>query len=51
MCCDICPYYDECAELEELQENCCADCPDFADCQDREGIEEPGRDDASDAPV
>jgi hypothetical protein len=33
MCCDICPFYDECVELDELQENCCRECPDFGDCQ------------------
>lgn len=36
MCCDICPFYDECEELEELQDECCRECPDFEDCQNRE---------------
>ena len=34
MCCDICPYYDECDELDELQEECCPECPDFGSCQE-----------------
>jgi hypothetical protein len=33
MCCDICPFFDECEELDELQEDCCRECPDFGDCQ------------------
>jgi hypothetical protein len=41
MCCDICPYYDECEELEELQEECCPECPDYHDCQEREGAQPP----------
>jgi hypothetical protein len=32
MCCDICPYYEECLELDKFQENCCAECPDYAEC-------------------
>lgn len=32
MCCDICPYYEECSELEKFQENCCVECPDYAEC-------------------
>lgn len=44
MCCDICPYYDECHELDNLQENCCAECPDYAECSgeglQQEGLEE-----------
>jgi hypothetical protein len=32
MCCDICPYYDECQELDKLQENCCGECPDYQEC-------------------
>lgn len=32
MCCDICPYYDECQELDKLQENCCVECPDYNEC-------------------
>lgn len=33
MCCDVCPYFDECEELDDLREECCADCPDLSDCQ------------------
>lgn len=33
MCCDICPYYDECQELDKLQEDCCSECPDFNECK------------------
>jgi hypothetical protein len=32
MCCDICPYFDECQELGKLQETCCAECPDYNEC-------------------
>lgn len=32
MCCDICPYYDECQELDKLQESCCGECPDYEEC-------------------
>jgi hypothetical protein len=40
MCCDICPYYEECQELDKLQENCCAECPDYSECIGGEGYEE-----------
>lgn len=36
VCCDICPYYDECEELDELQEDCCLECPDYYECQEEE---------------
>jgi len=36
MCCDICPYFDECEDLDELQEDCCPECPDYHDCQERD---------------
>jgi hypothetical protein len=32
MCCDICPYFDECQELDKLQETCCVECPDHNEC-------------------
>ena len=37
MCCELCPYSDECEELDEVQDECCPECPDFEDCQSREG--------------
>jgi hypothetical protein len=40
MCCDICPYYEECQELDKLQDNCCAECPDYSECIGGEGYEE-----------
>lgn len=47
MCCDICPFFDECEELDELQEECCRECPDFRDCQ----VEDRGSGDESESPV
>jgi hypothetical protein len=47
MCCDICPFYDECEELDELQEDCCRECPDFSDCQ----AEERGSEETEDSPA
>lgn len=35
MCCDICPFFDECEELDELQPDCCPECPDFGNCQEK----------------
>jgi hypothetical protein len=32
VCCDICPYYDECKDLDNLNENCCPECPDYKEC-------------------
>ncbi|MEO0076182.1 MAG: hypothetical protein ABIK33_00230 [candidate division WOR-3 bacterium] len=40
MCCDICPFYDECQELDKLDENCCSECPDYSDCQGEKFDEE-----------
>jgi hypothetical protein len=47
MCCDICPFFDECEELDELQEVCCRECPDFGDCQ----VEDRGSGDESESPT
>jgi hypothetical protein len=47
MCCDICPFFDECEELDELQEDCCRECPDFGDCQ----AEDRGSGDESESPA
>jgi hypothetical protein len=32
MCCDVCPYYDECKKLNKTREECCRECPDYEDC-------------------
>ncbi|MCX7785088.1 MAG: hypothetical protein N2201_02495 [candidate division WOR-3 bacterium] len=32
MCCDICPYYEECEELGKLRDDCCDECPDYDEC-------------------
>lgn len=32
MCCDICPYFDECEELGKVKEGCCRECPDYDEC-------------------
>lgn len=32
MCCDICPYYDECEGLGKVKEACCSECPDYQEC-------------------
>jgi len=47
MCCDICPFFDECEELDELQEECCRECPDFGDCQ----AEDRGSEEESESPA
>jgi hypothetical protein len=47
MCCDICPFFDECEELDELQEDYCRECPDFGDCQ----AEDRGSGDESESPA
>lgn len=47
MCCDICPYFEECQELDKLQENCCAECPDYADCMGGEEYQEEFNDEDS----
>ncbi len=36
MCCDICPYYEDCEELGKIKRNCCPDCPDFEECMGKE---------------
>lgn len=40
MCCDICPYFDECEELDELRADCCQECPDYFDCREHASDEE-----------
>jgi len=32
MCCEICPYYEECKELGKLKDTCCEECPDYYEC-------------------
>jgi len=32
MCCDSCPYYDDCSANNELEEKCCRKCPDYEVC-------------------
>ena len=51
MCCDICPFYDECEELDELQEDCCRECPDFGDCQAEERSSEETEDSPAESEV
>jgi hypothetical protein len=45
LCCDICPFYDECEELDELLDECCRECPDFLDCQSKAGSGEEATED------
>jgi hypothetical protein len=40
MCCDVCPYYEECDELGKTTENCCPECPDYEDCMGSEDLDE-----------
>jgi len=40
MCCDICPYFDECSALNKTRSDCCQECPDYADCMEFEENEE-----------
>lgn len=40
MCCDICHYYDECKDLDNLNDNCCPECPDYHECRDEKNFEE-----------
>ncbi|MEO0074949.1 MAG: hypothetical protein ABIK31_02435 [candidate division WOR-3 bacterium] len=40
MCCEVCPYYDECRDMETLNENCCPECPDYEECQANEKYDE-----------
>lgn len=40
MCCDICPYFDDCQEAEKLRDGCCPECPDYEECMGEERIEE-----------
>ncbi len=32
MCCDICPFYDECEETGKIKDKCCPECPDYENC-------------------
>jgi hypothetical protein len=32
MCCDICPFFDECEELGKVKDSCCSECPDYDEC-------------------
>lgn len=36
MCCDVCPYYDECIALNKTRKECCQECPDYEDCAELE---------------
>ena len=40
MCCDICPYFDECEDTDELQDDCCRECPEYPDCQNKDDTED-----------
>ncbi len=40
MCCNLCPYYEECEEIKKLKEICCPDCPDYEECMGGEVEEE-----------
>lgn len=40
MCCDICPYFDECQEAGKHRDECCPECPDYEECMGEELIEE-----------
>lgn len=40
MCCDICPYYEDCEELGRVRDTCCPDCPDYDGCMGGEIEEE-----------
>ncbi len=40
MCCDICPYYNECKALNKTRNECCQECPDYEDCTELEENEE-----------
>ena len=32
MCCDICPFFDECEEIGKVKDSCCSECPDYDEC-------------------
>ena len=32
MCCDSCPYHDDCSAKNELEDKCCRKCPDYDVC-------------------
>ncbi len=32
MCCDICPFFEECEELGKVKDSCCSECPDYDEC-------------------
>lgn len=40
MCCDICPYFDECKDFDKLDENVCPECPDYRECISEKEISE-----------
>lgn len=43
ICCDLCPYYDECKVLNKIRDGCCQECPDYEDCIELEENEEENR--------
>ncbi len=45
MCCDICPYYEECEELGKLRDTCCDECPDYDECMIGDEFEEESEED------
>ncbi|MCS7258360.1 MAG: hypothetical protein NZ601_03200 [candidate division WOR-3 bacterium] len=40
MCCDVCPYYEDCEETGKTTNECCPDCPDYENCVGSEDIDE-----------
>ncbi|MEO0072207.1 MAG: hypothetical protein ABIK10_02030 [candidate division WOR-3 bacterium] len=40
MCCDVCPYYNDCEETGKCTEKCCPDCPDYDHCMGNENFDE-----------
>lgn len=32
MCCDICPFFEECEDLGKVKDSCCSECPDYDEC-------------------
>lgn len=40
MCCELCPQYEDCLEINELNPDCCPECPDYEKCIEESEDEE-----------